>query len=327
MHQRLFVATRKGLLDLRRSDGDWQIANRAFVGEPVSMVWQGQGVILAALNLGHFGTKLHRSTDDGNSWQEVAVPSYPAEKERSEETAEDSGPSLQMIWSLEADHRGHLWAGTLPGGLFVSRDWGDSWKLNDALWNQPSRSEWFGGGYDAPGIHSICIDPRNPDWLTVGISCGGVWQSRDGGCSWQPMTRGMRAEYVPPEQQDNPAIQDPHRLVQCPGAPDHFWVQHHNGIFYSQDNCATWQEITARPSSFGFAVAVHPEQPRRAWFVPAIKDEFRYPVGGKLVVTRTDDGGEHFESLDKGLPDEESFDLVYRHGLAIDVDGHSLAMA
>ncbi|MBU3068244.1 hypothetical protein KOI40_00250 [Aestuariicella sp. G3-2] len=325
MAQRLLVATRKGLFDLRQQDGDWKICQRSFPGEPVSMVWrglwQGKSVMLAALNLGHFGTKLHRSTDDGKSWQEVAVPVYPVTE------GEADGASLELIWSLEADAKGRLWAGTIPGGLFVSRDWGDSWQLNKALWTDPSRSEWFGGGYDAPGIHSICIDPRNPDWLTLGISCGGIWQTRDGGVSWQVKTRGMKAAYMPPEQQENPAIQDPHRLVQCAGDPDCFWVQHHNGIFKTEDHCTTWREVTAEPSSFGFAVAVHPQQSRRAWFVPAIKDEFRYPVDGKLVVTRTDDGGESFARLNRGLPEQESYDLVYRHGLVVDASGDTLAMA
>ncbi len=335
MSDRLLLGTRKGLFDLQRKQGKWAIANHAFKGEPVSSMWQGQvqdqgqdqgqGHWLVALNLGHFGTKLHRSNDEGQSWQEVAVPAFPQADVSTGE--EQDGPSLEMIWSLQADRRGRLWAGTLPGGLFVSDDWGDSWQLNESLWQQPSRSQWFGGGYDAPGIHSICIDPRNPDWLTVAISCGGVWQSRDGGGSWQVTTQGMWAEYMPPEQRDNPTIQDPHRLVQCAGQPDCFWVQHHNGIFKSEDNCASWQEVKAQPSSFGFAVAVHPQQPQRAWFVPAIKDEFRYPVNNEFVVTRTDDGGQQFKALRNGLPDQPSYDLVYRHALAIDTRGEQLAMA
>ena len=76
-----------------------------------------------------------------------------------------------------ADQPGVLWAGTLPGGLFRSNDRGDSWELVRALWDVPQRSEWFGGGYDVPGIHSICVDPRNSDHVLVGVSCGGVWQT------------------------------------------------------------------------------------------------------------------------------------------------------
>ena len=106
------------------------------------------------------------------------------------------------------------------------------------------------------------------------------------------------------------------------------WCQHHNGVFRSEDSGATWQELTAIcPSKFGFAVAAHPRDPNTAWFVPAIKDERRIPVDGKLVVTRTRDGGECFDVLREGLPQEHAYDLVYRHGLAIDESGDRLAFA
>ena len=104
------------------------------------------------------------------------------------------------------------------------------------------------------------------------------------------------------------------------------WTQHHNGVFRSSDGGRQWQHLpAARPSGFGFAVAAHPGDPKTAWFVPAIKDERRIPVDGKLVVSRTRDGGETFEVLDRGLP-SPSFDLVYRHGLDVDRAGRRLAM-
>lgn len=327
MANRLLVATRKGLFDLQRdTSGEWGIVNRSFLGDPVSMMLRDahDRTLYAALALGHFGVKLHRSDDEGRSWQEISTPSYegvPADGEDKE------APSLKMIWSLEAGAPGVLWAGTIPGGLFCSADRGDSWQLVDSLWNDPSRQQWFGGGYDEPGIHSICVDPRDPKHMTIAVSCGGVWRSEDQGQSWGLMGNGMRAEYMPPEQSENPATQDPHRLVQCRAEPDHFWVQHHNGIFYSKDSCRSWQEIAATPSSFGFAVAVHPQNPAVAWFVPGIKDEKRYPVDGKLIVTQTSDGGKTFVALDTGLPQVESYDLVYRHAFDIDADGDSLAMA
>ena len=95
--------------------------------------------------------------------------------------------SLTEIWSLEAggsDEPGVLWAGTIPGGLFRSEDSGRSWQLNEPLWNRPERWRWFGGGKDEPGIHSVWVDPRDSQRLTIGISCGGVWRSSDGGLSW-----------------------------------------------------------------------------------------------------------------------------------------------
>ena len=117
---------------------------------------------------------------------------------------------------------------------------------------------------------------------------------------------------------DDQQIQDRHALVQCRRAPRVFWAQHHNGIFRSTDDMATWTEIReAGPSTFGFAVAVDPEDPDTAWFVPAQKDEKRVPVGGRRVVTRTRDGGATCETLSQGLPDRFAFDLVYRHALAL----------
>jgi hypothetical protein len=197
----------------------------------------------------------------------------------------------------------------------------------DKLWSRPERSEWFGGGYDYPGIHSICVDPRNSRHVTIAISCGGVWQSRDDGASWNLAARGMGAEYMPPERRDDENIQDPHRMVQSPTRPDVLWVQHHNGVYRSTDGAASWHEIGAiAPAKFGFAVAVHPREPNTAWFVPAVKDECRVPVDGKLAVARTRDGGKTFSVLRRGLPQEHAYDLVYRHGLDIETSGNRLAM-
>ena len=322
MADRFLAATRKGLFEYQRKGAGYEIARRSFLAEPVSMVLRDprDKTMYAAIDLGHFGTKLHRSTDEGANWEEVSVPSY-------EGVPGDPAPALRLIWALEPGAPGEIWAGTIPGGLFKSADRGQSWALNKPLWDQPSREKWFGGGYDHPGIHSICVDPRDARKMAVAVSCGGVWLTDDGGASWRVATNGMFAAYMPPEAKEDPAIQDPHCMVQCPAAPDQFWVQHHNGMFRSQDRCTTWREIEGKPSSFGFAVAVHPRDPETAWFATAIKDEKRIPVDGKFVVSRTRDGGKTFEILSKGLPQGESYDLVYRHGLTVDDTGARLVMA
>ena len=334
MSNRLLVGTRKGLFFLDRSgngpDG-WEVSQASFIGDPVTMVLADDrdGTLFAALNLGHFGVKLHRS-QDGKSWEECAAPKYDEESRQPAEGEEAQGPSVKQVWSLEMggpDEPGLLWAGTIPGGLFVSRDRGSSWQLNRPLWEVPERGSWFGGGYDDPGIHSICVDPRDSRHLTVGVSCGGVWVSRDRGETWEVQSQGMFATYMPPERKEDPAIQDPHRLVQCRSCPDVQWVQHHNGVFRSTDGAARWKEVTTvQPSNFGFAVAVHPSEPTTAWLVPGVKDECRVPVEGKMVVARTRDGGESFEMLRNGLPQEHAYDLVYRHGLDIDPTGDRLAI-
>jgi hypothetical protein len=186
---------------------------------------------------------------------------------------------------------------------------------------------WFGGGYDYPGIHSICVDPRDSRHVTVGISCGGVWVTTDGGASFTCRTQGMTASYMPPDQKETPEIQDPHRIAQCKAQPDTLWCQHHNGVFHSTDGALTWREVTnVKPSTFGFAVAVHPNRPEVAWLVPAMSDERRVPVDGQVSVARTRDGGETFETLRRGLPQEHAYDLIYRHGFDVDATGDCLAM-
>ncbi|HVL56484.1 MAG TPA: exo-alpha-sialidase, partial [Burkholderiaceae bacterium] len=205
MPQRALVATRKGLFELVGRDGAWAIADVSFLGEPVSMMLADprDGATYAALNLGHFGVKLHRRERGAREWTEIAAPAYPPQPP---EPTQDVAWKLALIWSLEpggADEPGALWAGTLPGGLFRSRDRGASWQLVRPLWEAPQRMEWFGGGYDVPGIHSICIDPRDSRRILVAISCGGAWRSDDGGETWRLSAAGMRAGFMPPERADD----------------------------------------------------------------------------------------------------------------------------
>ena len=231
--------------------------------------------------------------------------------------------SLKLIWGLAPagpDQPGVIWCGTMPGGLFKSENNGESWEPNRPLWDHPKREDWGPNGAEYPGIHSICVDPRDSRHVSIGVSTGGVWITRDSGRSWELTGRGMRAEYFPPEQQFDPNVQDVHCLVQCRANPDVFWVQHHNGIFKSTDGAAAWTEITeVSPSAFGFAVAVHPKDAGTAWFVPATKDEERCPADRRVVVNRTRDGGRTFQTLRNGLPQEHAYDLIYRHGLDIEL--------
>ena len=325
--QPILISTRKGLFVAELAGGDYQVTRAHFVGDNVTLAMvDPRGGWYAALDHGHFGAKLHRSDDRGETWTEIGSPAYPKQPEGEKEIT-PSGRELKwatsLIWALAPglDRDGALWCGTIPGGLFRSEDRGASWQLVDSLWFHPSRKNWFGGGRDDPGIHSICVDPRDPKTVAVGISCGGVWRTRDCGATWTNTAKGMRAAYMPPDRAFDVDIQDPHLVVQSPSSPDVFWAQHHNGIFKSSDDMASWTEIEkAGPSTFGFAVAVDPEDANTAWFVPAIKDEKRIPLDGKLVVTRTSDGGKTFAVLSRGLPDTFAYDLVFRHALAIAPD-------
>lgn len=317
----LLVATRKGLFTLQPdSSGAWVPVRHDFVGDPVSLVCTDprDGTRYAALDLGHFGPKLHRMDPGASEWQEVACPAY----EESDDAA------VKQIWALEAggaDQPGRMWAGTIPGGLFRSDDRGESWQLLRSLWDHPEREQWFGGGSDEPAIHSICVHPQRSAEVLLGVSCGGAWLTEDDGASWKQVGQGMRAAYLPEENAFDPTTQDPHCIVRCPSAPETLWTQHHNGIFRKTGD-EDWVEITTAPvSSFGFACAVHPDDPNRVWFVPAVKDDCRVPADARVVVQHTRDGGRSFEVQTEGLPQNHAFDLVLRHALDIDGSGNRLA--
>lgn len=332
MTDRLLVSTRKGLFHVVRGANGWAIEVADFLGDNVTLAMRDSrdGQMYAALDHGHFGVKVHRGGKSG--WEEIAAPAYPLKPEGVEENDMWGRPlnwSTARIWALTQGgdrEPGVLWCGTLPGGLFRSRDHGASWELMRSLWDHPKRRGWMGGGADLPGLHSVIVDKSDPKKVFAAVSTGGVWCTEDGGDSWQQRGAGMRAEHVPPDLTNDPNSQDVHCLVQCPAAPNRMWVQHHNGIFVSDDEGRTFREIIGvKPSAFGFAVAVHPALPDTAWFVPEIKDEKRIPEGGKLVVTRTRDGGRTFETLTNGLPQIHAYDIVYRHGLDVDRTGDRLA--
>lgn len=322
MADRALISTRKGLFVFNKTTDGWAIAESHFAGEPVTLALYDprDGALYAALRHGHFGPKFHRSDDGGKSWSEIAVPAFPADA--------DGKPTLKQVWALCAggpEEPGVIWAGGIPAGLFRSQDKGASWTLIDPLWNVPDRPKWAGGGYDEAGIHSILRDPRDSKHVTVALSSGGVWETKDAGASWATRTSGLYAVYVPPEQKGDPAVQDPHCIARCAASPDVLWMQHHNGMFRSEDGGANWAELHPPVSNFGFAVAAHPSKSGTAWFAPASSDMMR-AADGRVVVNRTRDGGRSFDTIGEGLPAEHAYDLVYRHGLAVDESGERLVM-
>ena len=335
MSDKLLVSTRKGLFHVIRKGGAWAVDRVDFLGDNVTLTLSDprSGTHYAALDHGHFGVKMHRSRDAAaTAWEEIPTPKYP-EKPAGLDEKDMWGRTIEWttarVWALAAGGAGEpgvIWAGTQPGGLFRSSDHGSTWEMARALWDHPLRTKWMGGGADLPGIHSICVDPRNSKCVWIAVSTGGIWYTADGGASWSQRGEGMRADHVPPEFTHAPIAQDVHCLVQCRDAPNRFWVQHHNGIFVSDDEARNFREITGvEPSTFGFPVVVHPSDPDTAWFVPEIKDEKRIPRDGRLVVSRTRDGARTFEVLTDGLPQVHAYDVVYRHALALDGQGQRLA--
>ncbi len=325
--KQLLVGTSKGLVYVEHNAQSWIITKSQFRGIPVTMVYIDERTNTWWVGLAHrhWGQKLNRSIDNGNTWEEVSVPKYP-------QTAQlHNGKSavLRKIWSMQhagPDRPNGLWLGTEPGGLFYSADNGDHFDLVEGLWNHPSRSDeqqWFGAGRDEPFIHSIVRDERNSDHLYVAVSCAGVFETKDGGQKWQPKNEGLIAAYLP-----NPNVEvghDPHMMFSCQSDPDVLWQQNHCGIFRSVDGANSWENVTDQNglADYGFALAIDHQNPLRAWTIPAISDVERVAPDLALCVCVTEDGGQNWRALRNGLPQNFVYDIVFRH--ALDISDSTLA--
>ena len=330
----LLISTRKGLFVMQTKSGRWEIVAHHFAGEPVTQTLADPrtGTWYAALRLGHFGVKLHKSDDQGKNWREISTPAFPP-KPSIGPWADDPTPwSVELLWALaagSADQPGRLWAGCMPAGVFRSDDAGESWQLCESFWLDEKRKQWMGGGNDHPGAHTLIVDPRDANHVTVAISCGGLWTTHDAGATWQSIGQGMRADFMPPELAGEPNVQDPHRISLCNAEPNVMWMQLHFGMYRSTDHGLNWRKLPAAPGigDFGFPVVADPVNPLRAWYVPAQADSHRYAPSARMCVLRTDDGGQTWAELREGLPQAHAYDLVYRHGLALAPDRQTLAMA
>lgn len=351
MASRILVATRKGTFIVEKASPDaaWTPRLVGHAGGGVNYVDRDPytGKLWALLGFGHWGAKVSVSADEGATWADnPAQIKYPAgARFIGQDMYEDAGSefgvgwkihtkeaAVQKLWVAAFGPGGSIYVGTIPGGLFVSRDGGASFELNRPLWNHPSRggdlfsgegtgeTKWFGtpaseGGDFAPGLHSIVVDPRDPNHLYVAVSTAGVIESTDGGESWHPRNRGMILDHTPePEAEWG---HDTHYIEQCQAEPDHIWQQNHAGVYYTDDGAKTWRKVS-RPEQgvhFGFPVTADARVGRRAWLVPGKSDMQRMAVGGALFVARTDDGGETWRDLRRGLPQSNAYDVVYRHAL------------
>jgi hypothetical protein len=323
----LVLGTKKGVLVLEQGQKGWRSKplQHAGVAIPYAFFDGRTETLWASLDHGHWGQKLSRSRDGGATWEEVAPLKYP-------EKAESLGgkpATLRYIWFLAPggkEEPGRLYAGTVPGGLFASDDGGKTFTLNSGLWDHPTRlTKWGGGGkdFDNPGLHSVVVDPRDRKRIWVGVSSGGVFETRDAGTSWEPRNKGTVATFLP---DPTPEVgQDPHFVQCCEAEPDVLWQQNHCGVYRSTDGGRSWSDLkNGHPVvGFGFAVAASATDPGRAWLVPGTSDDKRYAVDAALCVARTDDGGKSWAILRDGLPQENAFDIVYRH--ALDARGDAVA--
>lgn len=345
----ILVGTRKGTFRIERGPRGWKASLVGHAGVGVNYVARDPftGRVWALLGHGHWGAKLSRSDDGGTTWVDNPhAPAYPAgaryyTQDMYEDTEAEFGFGFKMklieatltkLWVIGFGPGGRVGIGTIPGGLFQSTDGGDTFALNLPLWNHPSRggdlfsgdgsgeTKWFGtpaseGGVFAPGIHSVWIDPNDPEHWLIAVSTAGVIETTDGGQTWRSRNDGMSMDHDP-----NPTAEwghDPHLVVPCDGDPRHVWQQNHVGVFYSSDGAATWRCVS-KPElgvHFGFPVATDREDGRVAWVVPGRSDQQRMALEGGLLVARTDDAGETWRAMRDGLPQENAYDVVYRHAL------------
>ena len=324
MQKKLLIGTTKGLVVFEKTGQDWQIKTTHFLGLPVSVIYVNEltNTWWAGISHHHWGQKLHFSTDEGQTWQEVNPPAYPLDAQM----GSGKPATLKKIWIIQhggAAYPNRLWVGTEPGGLFLSENNGQTFQLVESLWNHPSRmnqQQWFGTGRSEPFIHSIVVDPTDQNHIYIAVSCAGIFETKDGGKKWQPCNKGLIAAYLP-----NPHVEighDPHRLFACTVNPEILWQQNHCGIFRSIDGAKNWQSVSDKNgiANYGFALAIDHQNPERAWVIPAVSDELRIAPKQALTVCRTVDGGQTWQSLTNGLPQENCFDIVFRHALAIQGD-------
>ena len=351
MSKRILIGTRKGTFigELRGSGYALKLAGHGGVSVNYVAADPNSGKLWAALGFGHWGAKLSHSSDGGSTWQDASQIKYPegarylAPPDPGQE--EEGGPArfttrdatLLKLWVIGFGGPGQVYVGTIPGGLFASQDDGESFSLNRPLWNHESRggdlfsgegngmTHWFGtpaseGGEFAPGIHSVDIDPRDPKRIRVAISTAGVLESLDGGQTWLGRNSGMTNDYLPDPNAE--WGHDAHFIQCCPAQPEHVWQQNHCGVFYSADGAVSWKKVSQPDQGvhFGFPIAADDQDGRTAWVVPGVSDQQRMAIGGGLFVARTEDGGSTWQQLRSGLPQENAYDVVYRHALAVSGD-------
>ena len=317
----LLVGTMKGAF-LFRSNADrkeWDVAGPYFPGRSVyAMNFDGRNGrqrLWAAVNSSYWGSFLSSSNDFGKTWSDPEAYNI--------KFPEDSEVSLKQIWQVVPGHPSEpdtLYCGVEPAALFKSTDAGETWSLERGLFDHPHRTQWMPGG-GGLCLHTILPDPKNDQRLYVAISTGGVYRTDDGGKSWQPRNKGIQARFLPPDQQFPEWGQCVHKVVSHPSNPDRMFLQHHWGIYRSDDAGDSWNDIgKGVPSDFGFAMEMDPHNADTVYIIPIESDEFRCTPEAKLRVYRTQNAGSSWEPLTEGLPQEDAFETILRDSMKADAN-------
>ena len=315
----ILAGTMKGAFVLRSDSSrqDWEVGGPYFPGRAIYALTyddrNGRKRLWAAVNSSYWGSYLSSSDDLGKTWTEPEAYGV--------KFPEGTDNAVKQIWQIALGHPDEpdtLYCGVEPAALFKSTDAGETWALVQGLYDHPHRSQWMPGG-GGLCLHTILPDPSNSQRLFVAISTGGVYRTDDGGENWQPRNQGVRAQFLPPDQQYPEWGQCVHKIAFHPSNPKRMFLQNHWGLYRSEDGGDSWSDVAKGvPSDFGFAMEVDPNDPASFFIVPLESDEFRCTSEGKLRVYRTNPDGNSWIALSNGLPQENALETVLRDGLAAD---------
>jgi photosystem II stability/assembly factor-like uncharacterized protein len=313
-HVLLLVGTPKGafFLESDPSRADWEVRGPLCEGWPIHDLIQdpSSGAILAAGGSPWFGPAVWKSEDLGRTWTHSSEGLTYGDGE--------GVTPIKTVWSLATTPDGAILAGVEPAGLFRSDDGGATWTHVRGLTDHPSRDTWEPG---AGGLilHTIVPHPDDPQRAWVGISAVGVFETRDGGATWEPRNRGVRADFNP--EPDPITGQCVHKFAAAAGEPETLYQQNHCGMYRSEDGGVTWTEVTHNglPSQFGFPLVTHPRDPATFWIIPLNGDDRgRFMPDARAAVWKTQDRGDTWQRTDDGLPQDGAYLSVLREAMARD---------
>lgn len=322
---RVLVGTRKGAFVLE-SDGKrkrWEITGPHFGGWEIYHV-KGSPVdpnrIYASQTSGWFGQIIQRSGDGGKTWEavgnEFAYNGVPGTHQWYDGTAHPW--EFKRVWHLEPSltEAETVYAGVEDAALFKSTDGGKSWAELSGLREHGSGPQWQPGA-GGMCLHTILLDKFNPDRIFIAISSAGAFRSEDGGKTWQAINKGLLSQYIPdPDAEVGHCV---HRIAMHPSRPQTLFMQKHWDVMRSDDGGNLWREVSGNlPTDFGFAIDVHAHEPETIYVVPIKSDSEHYPPDGKLRVYRSRTGGNEWEALTAGLPQEHCYVNVLRDAMAVD---------
>jgi len=322
---RVLVGTRKGAFVLT-SDGkreSWDVSGPHFGGWEIYHVKASPADpnrIYASQSSGWFGQVIQRSSDGGRTWEPVGNK-FAYDGPTGTHLWYDNTPhpwEFARVWHLEPSltDPDTVYAGVEDAALFRSSDGGQNWQELPGLRTHPTASVWQPGA-GGMCLHTILLDPSDPQRIYVAISAAGAFRSDDAGKTWKPINRGLRSEQIP-----NPTAEVGHcvhRLAMHPSRPGVLFMQKHWDVMRSDDGGESWRETSGNlPTDFGFPIDVHAHEPETIYVVPIKSDSEHYPPEGKLRVYRSRTGGNEWEALTKGLPQRDCYVNVLRDAMAVD---------